>query len=518
MKKTNYFFIFFILILSAYLRFSFQSHPFWVDEFSSAEQAKVLIKHGFKAFSQTETYFETHNFTNHLAVALSFLLWGDSETAARVPSMLFGSLVPILVYCVVKEMSEKEIAISASMLTTFSYFEIAWSRQARGYMIQQCLVLVSLIIYFKFLKTNHKLKYLIMLQVLSVVGIMTHPTFLLVIAALIVDASFRFRKNINRNQVFFMSAVLLLVLLIIEILTRSMSNIIFALTEQLKSGLVNNLWYYHSFLWREQTVVSLLSLLGLIGIAYSYKRNDKFYPLIIVTGFYLLFFSFLFGPYVSRYMLPIFPLLLIFAAGGIYSFSKSVAKKYRVVFVSLLTLFIIANGHTFAYTSKAFFSINHSMREVALIDYDEVYDLIVNKGKLEEGKTAVIETWPDRMKWYLGDNKEYMHVFRWANESGLINGLPKQTPFIVDEVGNKRIPGSGVPKMKLVSSLEDLAKVIEEYEKGFIWIDDASLPNDVIKYVEDNLHQELYVDHYRYDDNPYSIWPATLYSWGFDTN
>lgn len=516
MKKAEYLFIFVIFLISVYLRFSFQDHPFWVDEFSSAEQAKVLKKYGITVFNQEDAYFESHNFTNHLAILVSFSLFGESEVAARLPSMLFGSLVPILVYFLAKKLGKDEVAIPASLLTTFSYFEISWSRQARGYMIQQNILLLTFIIYFELLNTSHKVRYFTLLLVFCILGLMTHPTFLLVILSLIIDSALRYKTRITRRITTLILVALLFVVLVTEFFTSGVSNIMIALVAQLKSGLVNNLWYYHSFLWRQQTVVALLSIFGITALLLSNKKREFFYPLIIATGLYLFFFSFLFGPYVSRYLLSLFPFLLIFAAYGIYSFSKNIARQFRLALIASLTLLIIANGHNFAYKTKAFFSINHSMREVALIDYDQMYDLIVTKGKLLEGHTAVIDTWPDRMKWYLGDNQEYMYIFRWENESGLINGLPKFTPFVLDADGTKRISSTGVPNLKLITSRDDLIKVTELYQRGFIWIDDASLPRDVIEYVETYFQKELYLDHYEFDDNPYSLWPGTLYSWGFD--
>ena len=42
--------------------------------------------------------------------------------------------------------------------------------------------------------------------------------------------------------------------------------------------------------------------------------------------------------------------------------------------------------------------------------------------------------------------------------------------------------------------------------------------DDVIKYAKENFKKELYLESYPPEllENPYSIWPATLYSWGFE--
>jgi hypothetical protein len=154
-----------------------------------------------------------------------------------------------------------------------------------------------------------------------------------------------------------------------------------------------------------------------------------------------------------------------------------------------------------------FYSVNHDFREIALIDYDALYNLIRQKGKLEEGMTAVIDTWPDRLDWYMGDYQP-VYTFRWGASAGLM----KQTPYRVNEKGEKLILYR--EDMRLITEVSDLQKIRAQYPRGFIWIDDDTLPQDVQDYAAHNLKLEVELDHYQFDDNPYSRWPGRLYSWG----
>src|SRR5258708_29339530 len=61
------------------------NHPFWVDEFSTAAQAKLLLKYGFGVFHQPGIYFEFQNISTHFLVALFFHLFGASTFSARLP-------------------------------------------------------------------------------------------------------------------------------------------------------------------------------------------------------------------------------------------------------------------------------------------------------------------------------------------------------------------------------------------------------------------------------------------------
>jgi len=111
----------------------------------------------------------------------------------------------------------------------------------------------------------------------------------------------------------------------------------------------------------------------------------------------------------------------------------------------------------------------------------------------------------------LQENFYYLH---WTD-----SGFGKKVPYLTTK-NNERIllnTKTGVSTdVKLIANVSDLQLAISKYSKGFIWIDDSTLPADVIAYAEENFKKELYLDHYEYDENPYSIWPGTLYSWGFD--
>jgi len=189
-------------------------------------------------------------------------------------------------------------------------------------------------------------------------------------------------------------------------------------------------------------------------------------------------------------------------------YSKQVPRILAKVLCVLIILVIIANGFKFTLKPKAYYSVNHDFREIALINYDQVYTLIKINVMLNEGKTAVIDTWPDRLAWYMGSDFSAQHVFRWGS-----GGLMKETPSVLNENNEKRVVQR--EEVRLISNVDDLNQVMTKYPYGLLWIDDATLPADVIDYAKNNFRVELSLDHYVFDDNPYSIWPATLYSWGY---
>ncbi len=513
----------FILLLTVGVSFSlrlygiFNNQPFWVDEFSSANQARYILKHGLSVFSNPHIYFEPHNITTHFLVAFFFKLFGQHEWSARLGFVIIGSFIPLAVFFLSRHIFTTKTAIVAALLTTFSYFEIVWSRQARGYILLQLLVLIVIFLYLKLTEKQYKpLSKSILFNLAIILGVLTHSLFYLLLVTLIIHFILfnhpLFKIWVKKPWIYFVLFFLIAISYGTGFLKtlRAVNFLGFLQT--------NNFWYYHSFLWREY---SLITFLGLAGLAMGFIINRKSVSLIILyilTN--LVFLSLFFRPYTSRYLLAIFPFILIGTAYAITYLSELFIdslnlKDQKFLHTSIpiiLTLFIIANGHKFVTKPKTFYSVNHDFREIALVDYHQVYNVIKSKGHLEEKKTLVVDTWWDRLHWYLGQDYQPAYTLRWENDPGLINGLPKYTPFITNSKGEKIIPKTN--DVHLVSTLLDLKKAMSRYPKGFIFIDDSSLPHDVIAFAETSLKKELYLDHYPLDDNPYSIWPATLYSWG----
>ena len=274
--------------------------------------------------------------------------------------------------------------------------------------------------------------------------------------------------------------------------------------------LANNLWYYHSYLWREY---GLLTTLGVGGLLVMVRKRIPLSGLMVLhLVVHLVFITFIFTHYISKYLQPVLPYLYVGMGYLIWHICESLftakQKMRATVLCVLVTCAIIANGDSFATKPKKYYSLNHDFREIANIDYDQFYSIILPATK-KDASVAVVETWPDRAFWYLGNTYPNTYLFRWGNESGSTNGHTHKTPFYVNSQGEKEV-ASG---LRLITSVSDLKQTMKKYPKGYIFIDDESLPRDVIEYVKKHMKEELYLDHFPLDDNPYSIWPATLYSW-----
>ncbi|HYD35459.1 MAG TPA: glycosyltransferase family 39 protein [Vitreimonas sp.] len=525
--------IFGLIILAALYRFPNLNTPMWVDEFSSVAQAKIILDHGWGVLTNWPAILEPHNFTYYALVALAFKLGGVSITMARMPAVLLGCLVPGLVWAVGKKLwNDPRVGLSGALLTVCSYFLIAWSRQSRSYTFQQVILLSLIWCYWQLLsaKTNRgKVISLAGVLGLGLLGAITHTSFLLALAALGLHLALFYRQSFTYVLKHKLLWLVLPILLVVAWQSGTLAQIAGRFQFLATNGLSNNVWYYHSFLWRVHGVMGLLAVFGWLLSCVSEPKKHLLPA--VMGGAYLSFFFFLFAPYVTRYLLPIFPLLYLYAAAAIVflsdqlsdktlsSVKATVTKKQFALLTRLswltplaITLVIIANGHTFVLKPKAFYSINHEMREIALLDYDQVYQPVLQRITAQPSTpVAMVDTWGDRARWYLGDEYQPLYMVRWENDEGLVNGIERRTVFTLNQAGEKLLTAD--PRVKVITNLQDLQRVISLYPLGFIWIDDSSLPADIREFAEQNLTKEVYLDHYPLDDNPFSIWPGTLYSW-----
>lgn len=494
-------------------------YPFWVDEFSTARNAREIIQHGLGVFDYPHVVIERHNITTHLLTVLSFTVFGQTETAARIPFVLIGSFLPVSVFVVGRKLAGTAAGVCAAILTVFSYFMITWARQARGYEILDLAILWTMYFYLSLYdKKGLNRRNVIGLIVAAFIGLITHPLYYITVGAVMLHYAFTKRamllKFTRKRKTYLIGIPLIVVAIAIMYVQDSLRFF----TSSLFGA--NNVWYYHSFLWRQYALITFLGILGLIIL--FFKNRSGALLIAIYMVFHLIFINFMFGHYLTKYTLPIFPFLLIGFATTVAELSRLIIEeylpkiKYKKYIVPAVPIFImlavVKNGDKFVTRPVLYYSVNKDFREIANIDYHQIYDIIKSKGKLAEHKTAVIETWPDRAKWYLGNNFPDLYFFRWENEPGKVSGHIKKTLYTVKPDGTK-ITAGDMP-VKFVGQAADLKLVMKKYPRGFLYIDDATLPKDVIDFAEKHLKKEIYLDHYPLDENPYSLWPATLYSWG----
>ncbi len=169
MNKNNKLFLIIIFLISFFLRFYKigEYPPLLWDEAAIGYNAYSIIETGKDEYGKTLPIifksFGDYKPGLYVYLAIPFIkILGLTATATRLPSILFGSFLPILIYFLIKEINEKahKTAIIAALIATFSPYLIHFSRGAwETNILTFELVLAS---YFFFKYVNQKLsKYLL---------------------------------------------------------------------------------------------------------------------------------------------------------------------------------------------------------------------------------------------------------------------------------------------------------------------------------------------------------------------
>ncbi len=118
-----------ILIAATALRLYHLNQGLWLDEVST------LVHYAWAPFGEIITTYESQNqhFLYSLLAHTSFLIFGESAWALRLPAVLFGIGSIWALYLLAREVSSTREAVFSAALMAVSYHHVWFSQNARGY-------------------------------------------------------------------------------------------------------------------------------------------------------------------------------------------------------------------------------------------------------------------------------------------------------------------------------------------------------------------------------------------------
>lgn len=377
MKKYEYILLGVLFLYGFVLRIynlGFQS--LWIDESFSINASLAILKHFYPLLDSGFVYsgYLLHTYL----LSGMFFLFGVSEFAARLPSVVFGSLFIVLVYLFVRYLFNARVALLSSILVAFSTLEIAWSRQARSYIMLQFFFFLSLFLFLYFVRSK-ELKYFYYSLLAAFVSFFVHPfaLFLFVVYFVYIVVNFRFFSEIFSKKLLLVSVVCILVV-----------GFLFALQFRLFS-FVDYVGYYFGFLRSEFFAAFYFAVLGAL---FSIRKFRE--PFLLVLAFVIPFFTVSFFVYLIhfRYVFLILPVLFIFCAYFIDFFS-SYLKKFAIP-VALFLLFVSLFSTSTFIPQKSY----ELERLTPQPDYKSAYDYLA---KNVNSSDIIISSHPTVTSFYL---------------------------------------------------------------------------------------------------------------------
>lgn len=287
--------------------------------------------------------------------ALLTNLFGNDPTYYRFEAALFGSLFILIIFFVTQNLFDRKTALLSAFFTTFSYWQIAWSRQARWYTLFECFFWLS-ILSFSLAKNSYGkngrwvITPWITTVVLTALAMVSHPLgYLLPVIFIFWLYIEKIQKKEFKWKNIFISLVVMIGLYILCDFFLRVS--LFAQLEKFIQP-VFLLPQYALFLLRSYWLfICFFTALVLVNTD-SLKRlrqlfNKNIYFLLSILFSYVFFMSFLgrdlnYGHIFQ--VTPVFFILGSFAIVEIYKKIKTIVQKIAYIGIIIIVFFSIGGG------------------------------------------------------------------------------------------------------------------------------------------------------------------------------
>ncbi|MEM6316280.1 MAG: glycosyltransferase family 39 protein [Bacteroidota bacterium] len=337
----------------------------WVDEY-----VHVLGVKDFVAGKGPLMPYDGNGFLFNVTILPLFALFGDSPLMARIPSALAGGFAVYFVYLLIKEVFNREIAIYAATLATFSVFLVFWSRVARNYSLFLLTYTFLLWAFYKAVNPKEENltegsiwqrwqidpKYAGLTLLGLILAFFSHKLVLFFFFSVVfyviimaIDTTVVNRKFTLQNKYTALAipAGLFLILFFIPSLTAIFRPIIASATSEGMANWVLPDWTEIGRLWEEEkyevyTIYKnvllvdqpILYILGLIGLvaAFVIDRKSGYFLLCFFLVPLLLMCFVLRGVYNARYLVFLYPLFLTGIGTTAYFIFHWLPKKINADF------------------------------------------------------------------------------------------------------------------------------------------------------------------------------------------
>lgn len=165
-----------ILLIALGLRLYALNAGLWLDEILT------YVNYAQMPFGEIITSYDSENqhFLYSILARASFLMFGESNWALRLPAVLFGVGSILALYLLGQEVANRREALLSAALLTFSYHHVWFSQNARGYSGLLFWTILSSWLLLRALR-NDRSAIWILYALSTALGIYTHLTMVFVL-------------------------------------------------------------------------------------------------------------------------------------------------------------------------------------------------------------------------------------------------------------------------------------------------------------------------------------------------
>ncbi len=338
-KLTKPLYIWLLLGLLAYgglLRvYDLGASPYWMDEGYTINAVLSIEETGVSILDSGLPYTCPIYCYPTAWIAKAF---GDSAVSYRALAAAAGIIFVGAMLYIVRNLLSVRIALVSSFIFAFSYWQIAWSRQARWYTLFSLFFWLALYFFYRTLKKDrHQYWYAVGTVICTILAILTHSIgfvlpFILITWA-VADQVF-FEKKWHWKKVAGVVGIGLLSLGAVSVAKPD-----FLLGALSKIELHYQLPYYLSFYLRTYWLFIPFMLIPLVGGAKEHKKESFFLLLVLLA--YVIPLSFLTNVVQYRYLFHVTPVIVILSTLGMWMVFDYIKVRFLKVlyWLALIALF-----------------------------------------------------------------------------------------------------------------------------------------------------------------------------------
>lgn len=468
----------FVIGIGVFLRLeNLSKQSYWMDEGYTINATLSVLEHGNTILDSGEKY-NCLTYCHPTAFLTKYL--GNNPSSYRLLAAIAGILTIFVAAWLSLTLFGYNTAAITTVLISLSYWQIAWSRQARWYTLFTLFFLVSILFFYKYLK-DRKITNLGVCGIATLTAILTHRLayalpFIFLVTALVTNNYNQIKnsgaKSISTRKKLYLLGVFFSILLLAEYffkftLTRSLIN-------HLQLGYT--LPYYLGFYLREYHVFIFLAIFGFFEIKDTLQKK----MILIITSLFLvpIFFATNIANY--RYLFHLTPIIYIMAAFGIGEITDNIKNK-SLKYLPLLLIFIIfivsKNGILLPQNFYALESDHNTRQNKPSTLYTPQPNFNLAYKKIQENikdNDIIISAYPQFNKIFL-QNSGYWIKYNYS-------GNPDSRP----RIKNNREYYVGAEVINNLTELQELMKK----NHGFIVFDlmsiDKRIDPEIIQHIQSN--------------------------------
>lgn len=485
----------FIIAIGFWFRFRgiLYNHSFWSDEALVASLARDIIQGNRSIF----------NAVGHLnyqplyliVVTISLFFFGFTEFAARFPSVIFGTIGIFGVYLVTARLSNRSGGLLAAFLTSFSQLNLAYSTQAK------CYIMISTIFFFVLYcillledKKNNLHWVIITLcsaaTFIHILGLLTWIPYITYLVLKETELLYKFSKKHYK-----LLSVIVILLFGISYLSFGKIAIHLFLSSQMQDkGILfpyNNLTYMRELIWKQYGFITLTALFGGITLYKKWKY------LAIGIFFWFLILTYLWiaksATHNVRYLVTLMNVLFVLFSIFWSEVGKQLSLKKSFYVCLLIAVVLYAGGNKFIRKPMIYYSPNEDLYgDIQTANYKVIYNTIEKKYQNNLSEMAIFNNWYDTQRWYLKQKPVTSYFMK---------GFNKPRPHSIDGV-------------MIYETLDQFLVEKSKYSKGILIVEDweSILPEAIKLYAKKTMKLEFEVRNLPHATN--DPWPLQVYSWG----